>query len=200
MAHLSNSSPQRTQVGTWSHLLHKPLWLNTPVFLRSDASLAARGDENKSPCNNFWWLVFWKPLTQSEIREVQVWGKRILWFLTQRGRTCLRLLISLWTSVASMRRAVSHHGREVRAKWKGFCVRALDEAGRQQRQVHKEFSLFYSCLTKPTCFCFSWSCPCTPCLHSEQCEHTGLYFQSRHFQNLLRSFSSMTAVTESINI
>lgn len=107
---------------------------------------------------HFWWLVFWKPLTQSEIREVQVWGKRILWFLTQRGWMCVRLLISLWTSVASIRRAVSHRRGEVRAKWKEFYVRALDEAGRQQRQVHKEFSLFYSCLTKPTCFCFSWSC------------------------------------------
>lgn len=119
----------------------------------------------------FWMVGLLEPLTQSEIREVQVWGKCISWFLTQRGWTCLRLLISLWTSVASIRRAVSHHRREVRAKWKGFYVHALDEAGRQQRQVHKEFSLFYSCLTKPTCFCFSWSCLLSvsqpPSLHTQ---------------------------------
>lgn len=68
-----------------------------------------------------------KPLTQSEMREVRPAADDgcciVPWSVAGWGWRCGRLLISLWTSVASIRRAVSHQRGEVRAEWSGFmCV------------------------------------------------------------------------------
>lgn len=96
-----------------------------------------------------------KPLTQSEMREVRLWQTMVAVEprgpCSSRGWRCGRLLISLWTSVASIRTAVNHERGEVSAEQRGLAVHGVMKQADKTRQtsslrVHPVF------LRKQTCF------------------------------------------------
>ncbi len=82
----------------------------------------------------------------------------VSWSVAEWGWRCGRLLISLWTSVASIRRVVRHQRGEVRAEWSGFmCVRVMMWADNnsETNRFTKSSPCFSTSMT--TCFCFSLS-------------------------------------------